>query len=118
MELVAIEIQKIRGMNRREKRRLKNVIISVLISVFVILGVSAIAYEPKSDEAILAEVLPNYDIVEVYISDGDKAWNIQRKLTPNEDIRYVLWLGELLNGKSMGNISAGETVMFLKEKSN
>lgn len=62
------------------------------------------------------EFLKEYEKVKITIKNGQTSWNIQQELTPNSDVRKVLYYCEKINGKSMGNIKEGETLVFLKEK--
>lgn len=54
-----------------------------------------------------------YEEIVITIMKGDRAWNIQSRLTPNEDVREVLYYVELINGKSVSNIQPGEEIVFL-----
>lgn len=54
-----------------------------------------------------------YEEIVITIMKGDRAWNIQSRLTPNEDVRDVLYYVELINGKSVSNIQPGEEIVFL-----
>jgi len=67
-------------------------------------------------EAEIDFIEDNFEKVKVTVSKGDTSWTIQSSLTPNYDTRQVLYLTGKLNGKSMGNIKAGETLIFLKER--
>lgn len=58
----------------------------------------------------------NFEKVKVTVSKGDTSWTIQSSLAPNYDTRQVLYLTGKLNGKNMGNIKIGETLIFLKER--
>lgn len=62
------------------------------------------------------EFIAQYDQVEVFVKKGQTAWHIQQKLTPNEDVRKLLYYDSMLNQKSMGDIKAGEKLIFLKER--
>lgn len=75
------------------------------------------AWHKNKIEKNYEEKLKNYDVVEVVIKEGDSAWLIQEKLTPNErDMREALNLSEYVNGKDLGKIKPGEVVLFVKEK--
>lgn len=69
----------------------------------------------KIRERTLKEI-EKYEKVEIVIKQGDTAWKIQKRLTPNEAIDKMLYYAEVLNGKKMGYIKPGETLIFLKEK--
>lgn len=74
---------------------------------------------PKtSDELTEKEIafINNFEKVNVRILEGDTSWVIQSSLAPNYDTRQILYYAEKLNGKSMGNILEGETLVFLKER--
>lgn len=59
----------------------------------------------------------SFEHVEVTIGIGETAWDIQSELTPDRDIRDMLFLVEELNDKrSLQNVKAGETITFLKDK--
>lgn len=59
--------------------------------------------------------MDNYEEIVVTIKHGDRAWNIQSELTPNEDVRELLYYVSLVNEKSVGNLIPGEQITFLKE---
>jgi hypothetical protein len=78
------------------------------------------AWQEESHQRHLKEELSKYEQVEVVIQEGDTAWTIQEKLTPNaNDLRDPLYLAEEINGEvDWGNLLPGQTLKFLKEKKN
>jgi len=76
------------------------------------------AWSEERSEQYYQEELSKYDQVEVTLYQGDTAWQIQRELAPSsKDIRHELHLVRKLNGiDRLGNIKAGESLIFLKEK--
>lgn len=60
--------------------------------------------------------LEKFDQVEIRILEGDTSWNIQRELSPNFDVRKLLYYAGKINDRSMGSIRTGESLIFLKEK--
>jgi hypothetical protein len=66
----------------------------------------------------IEEKIAKFDQVEVVVQKGDTAWTIQEKLTPNYgDMRDMLYYVEYVNKRnSIGDIKAGETLIFLKAK--
>lgn len=64
-----------------------------------------------------AKEIKKYEQVEVTINRGETAWDIQSKLTPDKDVRDMLFLVEKINNRfTMENIRSGETIIFLTEK--
>lgn len=105
--------------------RKRFVVFMLLVSLFLALLTSTLVEAVKNIKPIYSKELTeteidfiekNFEQVEVKISKGDTAWIIQKSLAPNYDIRQLLYLAEKLNGKNMGNILVGETLLFLKEK--
>lgn len=72
--------------------------------------------EERKVSAIEKEIA-KYEKVDVFVQEGDTAWNIQEKLTPGKDMRDMLYLVEYINKReSMGKVKAGEVITFLKYK--
>lgn len=86
----------------------------VCICLFTVVGLAM--EEPKSSEEVIQEALEKFEKVEVVVKQGDTAWTLQENLTPEEDVRYMLYLVEILNGKCLGDIMPGEKLIFLKNK--
>lgn len=51
----------------------------------------------------------------VTISEGDRAWNIQQKLTPDANVSDILSLVSTINNKPLGKLEVGEELVFIKE---
>ena len=62
------------------------------------------------------EFLAQYEQVKVFVYRGQTAWNIQKELAPNSDIRKLLYYDSMLNEKNMEKIESGDTLIFLKER--
>lgn len=59
-------------------------------------------------------VVPDrYEQIVITIMPGDRAWTIQKRLTPNENINEILYYVNQLNGKSVAHIKPGEEIVFL-----
>lgn len=60
--------------------------------------------------------IAQYEEVKVFIWEGQTAWDIQAELTPNKDVRNMLELVSHLNNiDNIGDIKAGQTLVFLKD---
>ena len=71
----------------------------------------------RLSEKGIQKSLQKYEQVEVVVNDGDTAWEIQKRLTPNEDVRIPLYLAEKLNpGVKMGKLYPGQKIIMLKSK--
>lgn len=71
----------------------------------------------EQQEKGIQKSLQKYEQVEVVVNDGDTAWEIQKRLTPNEDVRIPLYLAEKLNpGVKMGKLYPGQKIIMLKSK--
>lgn len=105
-----------------KKRRLKKkyrVIRAKLILGLVILSMAIPLYNKVIASVNEPLTVPeNYEEVVVTILEGDRAWNIQERLTPNEDIREVLHYVNIVNDKSVGTIKPGEQIIFYQIKDN
>jgi len=62
------------------------------------------------------EIPSNYEPIEIFIEEGDVAWNIQKQLTPDENVQEMLYYAEIENGKKMSTIQDGETLVFFRAK--
>lgn len=69
-------------------------------------------------ESFMENRIAQYEQVEVRVQPGETAWEIQRRLTPNsKSVENELVLASRLNEKGdWGNIKAGESYIFLKDK--
>lgn len=119
MKNIIIPLTKV---NKRKLRRTMKKARAILILVGLVLLVSQIFMSignsisnhiavTQSPEEV--SVPDKYEEVVITIMEGDRAWNIQSRLTPNEDVREVLYYVELINGKSVSNIQPGEEIVFL-----
>lgn len=60
--------------------------------------------------------LEKFEQVQITVSTGDTAWNIQSDLVFKTDVREALYHVRTLNpDKDITNIKAGDTLIFLKE---
>lgn len=108
------------------KKRFVSFMLFVLVVFFLLISIiveAARNITPQiardSEELTEAEIdfiEDNFEKVKVTVSKGDTSWAIQSSLAPNYDTRQVLYLTGKLNGKNMGNIKIGETLIFLKER--
>lgn len=97
------------------RRRAVASMLGVLTLCFIV--VMTVKFVSANVEDVdMSDVLENYDQIEVTICSGDRAWNIQSELTPDEDIREMLYYASILNDKKMGSIMPGETLIFLTER--
>lgn len=61
--------------------------------------------------------MAQYEQVRVVVGYGDTAWDMQKRLTPNEDVREMLSLTSTLNpGVKLGNLQSGDVITMFKEK--
>lgn len=127
MQNIIIPLTKV---NKAKIRRIMKKVRAILILIGLILLVNqafisignfisnymAVAQNPEEVSVPYKEevsVPDKYEEVVIIIMEGDRAWNIQSRLTPNEDVREVLYYVELINGKSVSNIQPGEEIVFL-----
>lgn len=59
--------------------------------------------------------LATYKKIKVVVGKGETVWELQEKLTPNEDIREMLDLATKYNNKSLGVVCEGEVITLLKK---
>ena len=85
----------------------------VFISISNHIAVTQSPEEVSVPDKEEVSVPDKYEEIVITIMKGDRAWNIQSRLTPNEDVREVLYYVELINGKSVSNIQPGEEIVFL-----
>lgn len=104
---------------RRTMKRARAILILIglilLVSqVFISIGNSISNHIAATQSPEEVSVPDKYEEIVITIMEGDRAWNIQSRLTPNEDVREALYYVELINGKSVGNIQPGEEIVFLR----
>lgn len=118
----AIPLRKNKSKIRRTMKKIQTILI--LIGVILLIKQSFTVINnykvSNSKNMEITENLENtqlipdkYEKIVITITEGDRAWNIQSKLTPNEDINETLHYVELVNGKSVENIIPGEEIIFL-----
>lgn len=75
-------------------------------------------WQEERKEHALSSQLAKYEQVEVVIQEGDRAWNIQKILTPSShNVLDELYLAKEINGNlDWGNLRPGDSYVFLKEK--
>lgn len=101
-----------RKMKLTKKQR---VIRNTLILGITILIISSSIINKFRISGDTAFALPdNLEEVVVTIYPGDRAWNIQKELAPNGDVRELLYYANIVNGKSVGDIRPGEQIIFFK----
>jgi len=101
-----------------KKRKLRPWVKIVGILLFLILTpMIGKALEPN-DEEVRSSILEKFEVVEIEVKEGQRAFNIQQDLTPNKNALDMLYMAShyFNNGKEMGEIVAGETIYLLKDK--
>lgn len=95
--------------NKKKFTRAMVVISLSLIMLFSIYKGFVYAYHEGQ------KIPKEYKEILVTIKEGDEAWEIQKDLTPNEDVRKVLYYASKVNGKeNMEQIFVGETLVFFE----
>lgn len=98
----------------------------LLLVLFVLLAVNTV-YADKVPENTDSASTPtfsrkelsyinSFEKVEIVVSRGDTAWDIQERLAPKADTRKVLYYVAKLNNRVIGDIFEGEKLIFLKAK--
>lgn len=119
MQNIIIPLTKVnKAKVRRTMKKARAILILIglilLVSqVFISIGNSISNHIAVTQSPEEVNVPDKYEEVVITIMEGDRAWNIQSRLTPNEDVREALYYVELINGKSVGNIQPGEEIIFL-----
>jgi len=120
--LIRVNKAKIRRTMKKARAILILIGLILLVSqVFISIGnfiSNHIAVTQSSEEVNVSykeelSVPDKYEEIVITIMEGDRAWNIQSRLTPNEDVREALYYVEIINGKSVSNIQPGEEIVFL-----
>lgn len=123
-------VKKTQTVRRTVKIRWKRLFLSLTIVTVLIYGAVHLVsdvfqavfqvaknFVQEQQEKGFQRSLQKYEQVEVIIDDGDTAWEIQKELTPNEDVRIPLYLAEKLNpGVKMGELHPGQKIIMLKSK--
>lgn len=96
----------------RKQRQLRFAIIMLVFTTVIFRNLPDLPKKAKIN------FMDNYEEIVVTIKHGDRAWNIQSELTPNEDVRELLYYVTTLNERPVGNLIPGEQITFLKEIDN
>lgn len=100
------EMKKVRLTNKQKRIRFA----VILITTALVIGRN-LPIKKNNDN-----FLDNFDEVVVVIKPGDRAWNIQSSLTPNKDVRELLYYVSTNNDKNIGELIPGEEITFYKNK--
>lgn len=112
------------GKNRKKKtgwmalpRKVRrNISISVMIIMAICLLIGGAKVLTNYREANLQSKLNSFEYVDVYVEKGQTAYELQEELTPNKDVRELLFYASYKNeGRSLGDIQAGEIITLIKE---
>lgn len=90
-------------------RTLLGIAVLVLLSITMFMTLSR-AFPTNADDQKKIESMQK---IEVQVEYGDTAWNLQSALIEGEDVRYILYLAEKLNGKDLSNLQIGDTIILL-----
>lgn len=111
---------------RTVKIRWKRLFLSLTILTVLMYGVVHLVsdvfqvaknFVQEQQEKSFQRSLKKYEQVEIIVDEGDTAWEIQKRLTPNDDVRIPLYLAEKLNpGVKMGELHPGQKIIMLKSK--
>lgn len=103
-----------KDLKRRKARRSqlkKRKLIIGCSSFFVLIGIfSTISFAQSPEQKIDTK----FTKVPVTVTKDRLPWDIQRELTPNEDVNEMLYYVKELNNTNLNNIKDGETILFLK----
>jgi cell division protein YceG involved in septum cleavage len=113
-------MKKKRTIKPTEKKRVKRKYIKFLRRItvvsFALVGLFSMVSFAKGINTIDKKI-EKFEKVEVEIHYGQTAWEIQKKLTPHEDVRDVMDLVRYINKKeNLGDLKPGDKIIFLKEK--
>lgn len=86
-------------------------IIKKFLFVLLIL-VSMLVIYNRNEELSACYSISGYYPVEVFVSEGDTAWALQKKLLKNNkaDIRYLLFEAEKINDVDLGSLKPGDVI--------
>lgn len=95
------------------------ILFSILFGLMFSLTVNAVSNKIVDKNELTEkeqEYLVQFEQVEIFVYRNQTAWDIQKELAPNSDIRKLLYYDSIINEKNMGKIKSGETLIFLKER--
>lgn len=101
---------------KKTRRAISLTVIILLLGVILTTGsfkLFKIAY--KHSQQKVTKQLATYKKIKVVVGKGETVWELQEKLTPNEDIREMLDLATKYNNKSLGVVCEGEVITLLKK---
>jgi cell division protein YceG involved in septum cleavage len=108
-----------KAMEENMKRQRMKFIRRIIALSFAMVGLFTMFSFAKGlvDNQYLEKRIDKFEKVKVEVPYGETAWNIQKKLTPNEDTRDMLDLVRYINKReTLGDLKSGEVIIFLKEK--
>jgi hypothetical protein len=108
-------IKRKKAIKKRKKMVTKVVLSLMIFSLCIGVGAKLTKVIAHAGEVKVEKQLTNYEKVEVVINKGDTLWSLQEKLTPNADIREMLYLAEKNAGHNFTNVKAGDVVTLFKK---
>lgn len=101
------------GLPRKVRR---NISFSIMGIIFVMLLFGVMKGITNYKEAKLEEALNSFEYIDIYVKEGDTAYELQEKLAPNKDVRKLLYYASYKNeGKNLAYIQEGEFITLIKE---
>lgn len=101
---------------RKRKKMITKVVLSLMIfSACIGIGTKMTKVFVHAGEAKVEKQLASYEKVEVFVNKGDTLWSLQEELTPNADIREMLYLAEKNAGHNISEVKAGDVVTLFKK---
>lgn len=111
-----IKSLKVNKKNRKVRKR-KKISIGIIMSLMLILIFGTIAFAQSPGKSDVSK-LDRFEQVKVCVYSDRLPWNIQKELTPHENINEMLYLVSEINQNDLSNVKSGEQLIFLKEKEN
>lgn len=108
--------KKKKGWMALPRKMRRNISLSIMAIIFMGLFFGLIKGATIYRENKLQEKLNSFEYVDVYVKEGETAYELQGKLAPNKDVRELLFYASYKNeGKNLSNIQEGELITLIKE---
>lgn len=103
-----------KAIKRRKRIITKTSTFLIVFSIFIGVCAKVTSVVASAEKIKVEHKLATYKKVNVLVKKGDTLWSIQEKLTPNEDVREMLYLAEQNAGHKITNVSAGDVVTLFQ----
>lgn len=88
---------------KRKKDAIRRRVIIATCSISLMVGIYVISSNSLNAKQKLTPI-------EITVQDGDTVWDLQNKLTPNDDCRRLIFEAEKVSGMSYSQLQIGQVI--------